>query len=227
MSRALEFLRKSQASGGKVTVRGAARRFGVPRSSLQDRANGKKTRHEVRQLQQTLSPNVELVLRDWIRYWGSRGVPMTTHAARAKAMALAGRDVRKVWLYRFKRRHPELKTVWSSTIDGARARQINETVVQDFYDKLIGEIAGSHIPPENIFNMDEKGVVCGQHDRVKVWVDGKQKNTVNIGEKERELTTIIECVCADGESISPMIIFKGVRQSREWYVENDHGMNAT
>jgi hypothetical protein len=152
---------------------------------------------------------------------------MTTHAVRAKAMALTGKDVGKSWLYRFKKRHPELKSSWSSTIDGARAKQINETVVQDFYDILIGEIAGSHIPPENIFNMDEKGVVCGEHDRVKVWVDSKQKSTVNIGEKERELTTIIECVCADGESISLMIIFKGVRQSREWYVENDNGMNAT
>ncbi|KIM29371.1 hypothetical protein M408DRAFT_68262, partial [Serendipita vermifera MAFF 305830] len=75
--------------------------------------------------------------------------------------------------------------------------------------------------------MDEKGIVCGQDERVKVWVSRKQKNTVTIGEKERELTTIIETICADGQSIAPMIIFKGVRQSKQWFVEDDNGMNAT
>jgi hypothetical protein len=58
---------------------------------------------------------------------------MKTHAAQAKAMALAGKNVGKSWLYRFKKRHPELKTVWASTIDSARAKQINLAVVQDFY----------------------------------------------------------------------------------------------
>jgi hypothetical protein len=91
---------------------------------------------------------------------------MNTHTVRAKAVALAGGGIGKNWVYRFKNRHPELKTVWSSTIDAARAKQVNPTVVQDFYDLLLGELVGNHIPPENIFNMDEKGIVCGQHDRV-------------------------------------------------------------
>jgi hypothetical protein len=61
---------------------------------------------------------------------------------------------------------------------------------------------------------------------VRVWVDRIQKNTVAIGKKERELTTFIECVCANGGSISPMVIFKGVRQPKEWCVQDDNEMNA-
>jgi len=142
-------------------------------------------------------------------------------------MALAGGNVGINWIYRFRSRHPTLKSVWSTTIDAARAKQVNVMVVQEFYDLLMEEMIEKHIPCKNIFNMDEKGIVCGQHDRVKVFVDRKQKNTVTIAGMERDLTTIIECVCADGEAISPMVIFKGIRQSRLWYVKNDNGLNAT
>jgi Tc5 transposase DNA-binding domain/helix-turn-helix, Psq domain len=224
---ALQYLHEGRTSGKDMSIRATARKFGISHSSLADRDHGRKTRKEVRGYTQLLSPPLERVLVEWIRHWGGRGVPMTSHAIRAKAMALAGRDLGKNWLHRFKHRHPEMKSVWSTTIDAARAKQVNMAVVQDFYDLLLGELVEGNIPPQNIFNMDEKGIVCGQHERVKVWVDRTQTNTVLIGEKERDLTTVIECVSADGGSISPMIIFKGVRQSKEWCVEDDNGLNAT
>lgn len=209
---------------GRPNLTDTARKFGVSRSGLGDRLNGVKTRNEAREAQQKLKPHEEQVLLEWIRHWGARGIPMTSHTIRAKAIVLAGQNIAPGWIYRFRKRHGILKSVWSSTIDGARARQVNPTVVQEFYDILIKELIGKNIPPENIFNMDEKGIVCGQHDRVKVWVDQSQKNTVLIGSKERELTTVIECICADGQAIRPMIIFKGVRQSKQWCSANDNGL---
>jgi Tc5 transposase DNA-binding domain/helix-turn-helix, Psq domain len=223
---AIKFLEQVRLSGKKPSIRAAARKFGVPHTSLSDRSRGKKTRVEARHAQQSLSPQTECVLVEWIRHWGGRGVPMTSGAVRAKAMALAGKDVGIGWTYPFRKRHPELKSVWSSTLDAARAKQVNATVVHHFYDLLMEELVGKHIPEENIYNMDEKGIVCGQHERVKVWVDKKQNNTMIIGDNARELTTIMECVCADGSSVSPMIIFKGVRQSKEWCVQEDNGLNA-
>lgn len=223
---ALQYIREARASGKDPLIRAMARKFAVPHTSLGDRAHGRKTRNEARGYQQILNPPLEGVLVEWIWHWGGWGVPMTSHAIRAKAMALAGRDLGKNWLNRFKNQHPEMKSVWSTTIDATWAKQVNTTVVQDFYDLLLGELVEGNIPPQNIFNMDEKGIVCGQHERVKVWVDRKQANTILIGEKEHELTTVIECVSADGGSISPMIIFKGVRQSKEWCVEDDNGLNV-
>jgi len=223
---AIQYINDMQACGRNVALTATARKFGLAPSSLHDCLRGRKMRQEARVPQQLLSPATEQVLVEWIQFWGARGIPMTTHNIQAKALVLAGTYVGECWIYQFKKRHPELKSVLASTIDAARAKQVNITVVQEFYDLLLEEVVGHHIPPKNIFNMDKKGIVCGQDEYVKVWVDRKQKNSVTIAEKERKLTTVIECVCADGQSIQPMIIFKGVRQSKQWCVQNDNGMDA-
>jgi hypothetical protein len=115
----------------------------------------------------------------------------------------------------------------TNKLDSARARQLNLAVVKDFYDKLIAELIENRIPPENIFNADEKGIVCGSDEPVKVFISRSQRSATMITQMDHEITTIMECVCTDGTSIPPMFIFKGVRQSKLWCADNDLGLNAT
>jgi hypothetical protein len=77
---AIKYLEQIQLSGGRPSIRAAARKFGVPHTSLSDRSHGKQTQVEARHAQQCLSAQEEEVLVEWICYWGGRGVPMTSGA---------------------------------------------------------------------------------------------------------------------------------------------------
>jgi hypothetical protein len=227
MERAISYINDAKLSGDTFSIRKVACMYGIPRSTLQDRFTGRRPKDEDVANRQLLTIPQERVLADWIRFWGYRGIPLTRHNIRFKAMVLSGRNVGINWIYRFLRRHPELKSVMASAMASNRARQVNWTVVQDFYNILFEELGTLCIPPANIWNADEKGLVCGNDGHVKVFVDRKQRKTVKIGVTDRDLTTVIECISPLGTSIAPMIIFKGKRQAQQWCTDNDRGLNPT
>ena len=72
------------------------------------------------------------------------------------------------------------------------------------------------ILPENIYNMDEKGIQLGIGAKITAMVDHSQKSVYSIEDGNRELVTIIECICADGSILHPSVIFQGLRRSSEW-----------
>lgn len=88
--------------------------------------------------------------------------------------------------------------------------------VAKFYDILESVVTEYAIPPENIYNPDEKGVQFGVGERTQVLVDRDQKAVQSTEHGNRELVTIIECVCADGTSLHPSVIFEGARVNAEW-----------
>jgi len=53
-------------SGKVSSIRATANKYGIPRSTLQDRIKGKLSKHEARKHQQRLSPEQEEFLVDWI-----------------------------------------------------------------------------------------------------------------------------------------------------------------
>jgi hypothetical protein len=226
VSRALDFMHQQEIAGIACSVRKAAAIYGAKRSSVYDRYKGRKTRQEAQMKRQILTEQQESVLVEWIKTWGYHGAPMNNLTIRAKARALSGQNVGENWVYRFMRRHPDLKPVWAKKLDAARARGLNPAVVADFFKTLIAELITHGIPAQNIFNADEKGVMCGDDAPVKVFVDRNQRTVSQVTQQDRELTTVMECVCADGTAIPPMIIFKGVKKKVEWTVENDLGMRA-
>ena len=62
--------------------------------------------------------------------------------------------------------------------------------------------------PQNIWNMDEKGVFM-EHTSVKVVADKASRNTPGRVANSRQSNTIIACINAIGKSMPPMIIVKG------------------
>jgi hypothetical protein len=59
---------------------------------------------------------------------------------RAKASAIAEKEVWKKWHKEFERRHPDLRTLKPSKLDPKRAKvaakHFNEAVINDYFDKL-------------------------------------------------------------------------------------------
>ena len=72
----------------------------------------------------------------------------------------------------------------------------------------------------NIYNLDEKGLMMGVANRSKVIVRRGSKLQALCQDTNRELITIVECICADGTTVSPMIIFKGAAHYYGWHPDS-------
>ncbi len=221
----------------KYSLRAAAKDFGIPRSTLTGRWHGAKSKKEAHVHQMHFTPEEESILIDWIRTLGHRGVPMTLSSLRDFASGALGKPVGENWASRFVKRHPEIKVQFqvqlmikltmytpqiklTTTLEACRARSLNHANVNKYFDILEEVIAKYNIRPDNIWNMDEKGLVLGASDRSKALVDRDQKTLYDIGDGSREMVTAIECFSAAGSGIRPMLIFPGARINLEWGREN-------
>jgi hypothetical protein len=72
------------------------------------------------------------------------------------------------------------------------------------------------ILPENVYNMDETGVMLSMLGSVKVLV-GKDdpRDYRGVGVK-RTMVTAIECISADGRSLLPLIIWPASTHRSNW-----------
>jgi hypothetical protein len=200
----------------KISLRSTATRFDVSRSQLTGCYRGRCTRAEARETQQSLTPVQEVVLVAWVHALGRRGIPLSPGVVAEYASNIAGKPIQQGWTKAFRARHPEIKGRWTTGLECCRAKALNRTQVAGFFGILDELITKHNIPPENIYNMDEKGVQLGVGGRVYVLVDRDQKSVMQVEDGNRELITIIETVCADGDSIRPSVIFKAKRRDLQW-----------
>ena len=177
---------------------------------------GGKSRQEAHVEEQLLTPAQEEVLVEWIKVQGRRGVPMTYASVGHAAAEISGKLVGEIWPKRFRKRHPDLKMKKTTGLEKARAKALNQFAVDEFFDMLIKLIQEYNITPGNIYNMDEKGIQLGIGARITAMIDRDQKAVYSIEDGNRELVTVIECICADGSTIHPSVIFQGQRRNSEW-----------
>jgi hypothetical protein len=125
-------------------------------------------------------------------------------------LAISGKLPGKNWHHRFISRNPSLTFGKSSGLDPKRAKNFNKTVVLDYFEKrknLNDRYNG--IPPEQDWNMDEKGVQMGggrkNSGRKYIFVRNR-KERYHIHSDNLELVTVIECISAAGEACPPSFI---------------------
>ncbi|KAJ6468831.1 hypothetical protein C8R45DRAFT_837565 [Mycena sanguinolenta] len=87
---------------------------------------------------------------------GRRGVPLSLPTIGAYAAEIYGGPLGVTWPTRFKKRRPDLKVKWTSSLEECRARALNRPVVHDYFTLLIDTIEKYDIKTKNIWNMDEK-----------------------------------------------------------------------
>jgi hypothetical protein len=154
--------------------------------------------------------NTERVLLDWVGHKAEMGLPMDYREIRSHASTLAGRIVGKKWVARFMKRHPETIAAKPSKLDPKRAQNFNKTTVYDFFDKLQSlHSEYNNIPPEHIWNMDEKGIQLGggrkNTNRSHVYLRS-HRNRYRISSDNLELVTVTECISAAGDSLPPSFV---------------------
>ncbi|KAF8600668.1 hypothetical protein BDV93DRAFT_411227, partial [Ceratobasidium sp. AG-I] len=79
--------------------------------------------------------------------------------------------------------------------------------------KLFESVIREHsIPPENIYNMDEKGIQLGggRKRNGRKFIGGRvQRTTLKLRDPNLELATVVECISAAGQAIPPGFILTG------------------
>jgi hypothetical protein len=195
---------------------------GIPTSTLWRRANNKPSIVDKAANQQYLTPQEEQALVEYVLRLANNGYPLPVKFLRSLALVIAQQrsstfqiidpsfEVQppgKNWPQGFYLRHPQLKARRLRAIDWKRDdRQIEEKVRHWF--AIIGrELADPAILPENVYNMDETGVLLSVLNSLKVLV-GKDDLRKHRGTTvKRTLVTAVECISADGRSLHPLIIW--------------------
>jgi len=93
--------------------------------------------------------------------------------------------------------------------------------------KKLEEVMEEHqIKMENIYNMDETGIGWFYNADIGFRVSTSQASFIVVNSCLRqkyqaepgcqEWVAVVECICADGDSISPLVIFKGENLLTSW-----------
>jgi hypothetical protein len=81
--------------------------------------------------------------------------------------------------------------------------------LQQYFDDLKKVIVEYNILPENEYNMDESGYATGEIEATKCIINANIRQRFHSKPGRREWVTLVECICADGAALPPLIIFKG------------------
>ena len=220
---ALEACKSNQKSMRKV-----AKQYGIPKSSLHDRVNGKMTRKEEHQRRQKLSPQEELAIVNWLHRlqawgWSSRIDQVREMAAELLKKKGDTQSLGIHWGQKFLGRHQQLKTAFVPSLDKKRAIA-EEGQILDQWFALYSRIKTEYsIDESNIWNMGEKGFMQEVVGKESVIISRHQLKTSMTQPGNREWVALIECVSLDGKIIKPWIIFKGRQQMKAWREVSTNG----
>jgi hypothetical protein len=128
---------------------------------------------------------------------------MTYSSVGWAATEISGKRVGEIWPKWFCKCHPDLKMKKATGLEKVWAKALNQFAVDEFFDMLTDVIQEYNIMPGNIYNMDEKGIQLGISTRITSMIDRDQKAVYSIKDGNRELVTVIECICADRSAIHP------------------------
>jgi hypothetical protein len=186
------------------------------KSTLWRHARGRPTRRDKAASQQYLTPREERALLDYVLRMDQRGYPLPVKflgsiahvikRQRSSTFQIPTTDdgihpPGKNWPQGFYRRHPELKARKVRPLDWAR-HDIYDKVVEWF--TMIGkELSNLAIIPENVYNMDETGVLLSILGSLKVLVSRQNLRNYRGAGVKRTLITAIECISADGRCLAP------------------------
>src|SRR5579859_4618512 len=222
----------------KLSLRKAASNFNVPRSTLKDRVHGKKPRNKAHEGCMNLTQNEESELVHWITLLTTRGYAPRHRTIRELAEIIRNRRVVGVnddsiqlvnyepfgrdWVARFLSRHPQLESVRRKLIEAARIKDVSPERLTKWFEDLKSVIEKENIKSENIYNMDESGFAIGDVEASQRIINVTIRQRFQAKPGRQEWVTAVECICADGSSLPPLIIFKDENLSRQWIPADIH-----
>jgi hypothetical protein len=220
IERALRDIRDGTIS----SVRKAADLYEIPRTTLQARMNGAQPHSKAHITFQKLSPIEEDSIERSCKLLYGWGWPMTIAAIEgfAKQLLLAKGITEPLgnhWYQNFLLRHPNLKLSRSRTLDEARKDASHLEVLQGWFTLYTATKFAYGVADEDIYNMDEKGLMKGIGDNSKVIIPRIEGEAFVNQPGNRDWVSIIECIGINGYLLPPFLIFKGQRIQDSWVDE--------
>ena len=224
---------------GEHTCHSAAIAFNVTRRTLYARINqNAKPRNQAHESEQNLTHVEEKELVRWITLLTISGYPPRYETLRRLAEIIRERRVKisdgevpvkvydkigREWVPCFLRWHPELASIHPRSIDAVRIKDCSPERLQRWFDDLKKVLAEYNIKPENIYNMDESGFAIGEKEPGRCIINANIRQKFLAKPGHQEWVTVVECVCADGSIVPPLVIFKAENLSTQWIPASIHG----
>lgn len=225
MDKASQALAQGVPPGVPSSYRALADHSHVARSTLHHRARGRRSIEEKAKSQQYLTPWEEDVVVKFMRQMALLGQPIRMKFIPAIAFSATRERPKgdrplkppgKNWAKAFENRHLELQARRLSALDWNRhEKNIYDKVVHWF--AVIGEVLKNPaVRAENVFNMDETGVMLSMPGSVKALVPKDDRRNYRGARIKRTTVTAIECISADGRYLKSMIIWPASTHRSNW-----------
>lgn len=191
------------------------------RPSIQDKAKG----------QQYLTEPEEKALVKYVLRMANNGFPIPIKYQRSLAHVIAcqrssifqapaaNETIRLPshnWPQAFCKRHPEHKPKRVKALDWNRHDKNIYDKIQQWFDIISGELERADMLPENVYNMDETGVMLGMLGSLKVLVGKDDLRMYRGAGVKRTMVTAIECISMDGRSLHPLVIWPAATHRSTW-----------
>ena len=105
-------------------------------------------------------------------------------------------------------------------MDTQRAKCLNPEAVASWYDLLEEELVKKGIRKEDIYGMDESGFPPSDQGTQRVIGRRGTRVQHKQGGANRENVTALVTICADGTSLTPLVIFKSKNAMSAWGKDN-------
>ena len=214
-------LRPLMPSKNGQSLRQASREWGIPLTTLHSRNQGSENRTVAAESQQRLSKVQEDHLSNWVLTQEALGVPVTHGQIRefaGRVLAIKGdpKPIGKRWMEGFLRRNPILRTKRARNIDSVRVNGATTAVIKSWFQRLLIPVITT-IKPENLYNMDESGIMEGVGVNGLVVGSSERQSIQKKQPGSRAWTSFIECISASSKALPPLVIFKGKSVQQQWF----------
>jgi hypothetical protein len=225
MDRASQVLAQGVPPGVPRSYRALADHGNVPRSTLHHRARGRRSMEEKAQSQQYLTPWEEDVLIKYLLQMSDLGQSVRIKFIPALAFRVTcqrpttdrplkppGRN----WTKALEKRHPELVARRVKALDWNRHEKNIYGKITHWFEVMKDVLQDPAVLVENVYNMDETGVMLSMPGSVKVLVSKDDMRDYRGARVKRTTVTAIECISGDGRYLNPMIIWPASTHRSNW-----------
>jgi hypothetical protein len=225
MDRASKVLAQAPPSDTPRTWAALSEWGDVPLHTLYYRAHGRPSREEKAQRQQYLTVEEEKALVTFLLLMSSLGQPVRIKYIPSLAFSIARRRSTpnkpikppgKNWARAFEKRQPELKARRVRSIDWNRHEKNIHNKITEWFEVIGKVLHDPAVLPENVYNMDETGVMLSMLGSVKVLVGRDDLRGYRGAGVKRTMVTAVECISADGRSLLPLIIWPASTHRSNW-----------
>jgi len=215
-------------TGEYTSIRKCAYAFNIPASTFANRLTRATSRTKSHESQQILSAAEEKTLLKTIYRLSKSGCPITLPLTRDLAEEIrlsrfrlsstptSYPPISKRWIDRFRKRYPELLTIYSRALDASRFEGVTYPIVNAYFNALTDLFLGNSYPSDAIFNVDETGFALGTTLPSKVLIRRGDTRAFKKISGRQEWIIAIECIGASGVALPPLLIFKAKYTNTAW-----------